>query len=154
MLRDAGRRRFDLIAAWNVDRLGRSMRGLIEFLEEIHAVGVELFLSQQGVDTTTPAGQALFGMLSVFASFERSILRERVVSGLEQARRRGVRLGRPPLDPATEQRIRRELELGRSISESARLAQVGTSTVKRVKRRMRAESLTDDAGTGRGATDA
>ena len=82
--------------AWSVDRLGRSLQDLVNFLCELHALKVDLFLKTQGIDTTTPSGKAMFGMLSVFADFERSIIQERVRAGLVRARREGKRLGRPP----------------------------------------------------------
>ncbi len=63
LLKDAARREFDLIAAWSVDRLGRSLQDLVAFLEEVHALGVNLYLHQQALDTTTPSGRAMFGML-------------------------------------------------------------------------------------------
>jgi DNA invertase Pin-like site-specific DNA recombinase len=82
--------------AWSVDRLGRSLQDLVAFLSELHALRVDLFLHQQGLDTTTPAGKAMFQMLGVFAEFERSIVAERVRAGLARARDEGTRLGRPP----------------------------------------------------------
>jgi Resolvase, N terminal domain len=82
--------------AWSVDRLSRSLQALVSFLGEIHANRVDLYLHVQGVDTTTPAGRALFQMLGVFAEFERSIIQERIHAGLARDRSKGVRLGRPP----------------------------------------------------------
>jgi hypothetical protein len=73
LLKDATRRRFDIIMAWSVDRLGRSLQDLVSFLGEVHAQGVDLYLDRQGVDTTTPGGKALFRMMAVFAEFERAI---------------------------------------------------------------------------------
>ena len=96
MCKAAVRKDFDLIAAWSVDRLGRSLQHLVTFLEELHAKDVGLYLHQQAVDTTTPAGRALFQMMGVFAEFERSMIQERVKAGLQRARRQGKRLGRPP----------------------------------------------------------
>jgi len=64
LLRDASRRRFDLIACWSVDRLGRSLQDLVGFLREVHSLGIDLYLHQQGLDTTTPAGTAMFQMLA------------------------------------------------------------------------------------------
>jgi DNA invertase Pin-like site-specific DNA recombinase len=78
LLKCVARREFDVIAAWSVDRLGRSLQQLVEFLGEIHGKRVDLYLHQQGVDTTTPAGKALFQMCGVFAEFERSMIQERV----------------------------------------------------------------------------
>jgi DNA invertase Pin-like site-specific DNA recombinase len=85
--RAATRREFDVVMAWNVDRLGRSLQDLVAFLSELHALKVDLFLHQQGLDTTTPAGKAMFQMLGVFAEFERSIIQERVRAGLARAAR-------------------------------------------------------------------
>jgi len=83
--------------AWSVDRLGRSLQDLAAFLAELHALGVDLFLHQQGLDTTTPAGKAMFQMMGVFAEFERSMIQERVRAGLRRARSEGKQLGRPKI---------------------------------------------------------
>src|SRR6185312_3773302 len=98
LVKDAIRRRFDVIAAWSVDRLGRSLQDLVAFLGDVHGAGVDLYLHQQAIDTTTPAGRAMFQMLGVFADFERSIIRERVIAGLERARAQGKQLGRRRVD--------------------------------------------------------
>jgi DNA invertase Pin-like site-specific DNA recombinase len=98
LCKDASRRQFDLIAAWSVDRLGRSLQDLVGFLTEIHALGVNLFLHQQGIDTSTPAGKALFQMMGVFAEFERAMIQDRVRAGLERAKAQGKVLGRPSTD--------------------------------------------------------
>jgi DNA invertase Pin-like site-specific DNA recombinase len=76
--KDVAARRFDLVMAWSVDRLGRSLQHLVGFLAELHALRIDLYLHQQRVDTTTPSGRALFGMMSVFAEFERAMIQERV----------------------------------------------------------------------------
>jgi DNA invertase Pin-like site-specific DNA recombinase len=99
LCRDAARRQFDVIMAWSVDRLGRSLQDLVGFLSEIHALGIDLFLHQQGLDTTTPAGKAMFQMMGVFAEFERAMIQERVRAGLARAKGEGKRLGRPPDSP-------------------------------------------------------
>jgi DNA invertase Pin-like site-specific DNA recombinase len=109
MCKDAARRRFDMVTAWSVDRLGRSLQNLVAFLSELHALGIDLFLHHQGVDTTTPAGKALFQMMGVFAEFERAMIRERVKSGLERAKAQGKRLGRPTIDASKEAVIREDL---------------------------------------------
>jgi DNA invertase Pin-like site-specific DNA recombinase len=87
---------FDIIAAWSVDRLGRSLTDLLGILQGLHDKGVDLFLHQQGLDTSTTAGKAMFQMLGVFAEFERGIIRERVNAGLARARANGIKLGRRP----------------------------------------------------------
>ena len=103
------RREFDMVMAWSVDRLGRSLQDLVGFLSELHALKIDLFLGQQGLDTTTPAGKAMFQMMGVFAEFERAMIQERVRAGLARARSEGKRLGRPPIAPALEKRIREAL---------------------------------------------
>jgi DNA invertase Pin-like site-specific DNA recombinase len=100
LLKDAIRRRFDLVAVWSVDRLGRSLPDLVHFMGELHRLGLDLYLHTQGLDTTTPGGRAMFGMLGVFAEFERAILQERVKAGLARARAEGRRLGRPRIGAA------------------------------------------------------
>ena len=89
MCRDASRRQFDVVMAWSVDRLGRSLQDLVGFLGELHALGIDLFLHQQGLDTTTPAGKAMFQMMGVFAEFERAMIQERVRAGLARAKDAG-----------------------------------------------------------------
>ena len=105
MCRDAAKRQFDVVMAWSVDRLGRSLQDLVGFLSELHALRIDLFLHQQGLDTTTPAGKAMFQMMGVFAEFERSIIQERVRAGLARARSEGKQLGRPRLAPELEKQI-------------------------------------------------
>src|SRR5262249_15550221 len=77
LLKGVSKRDFNMVAAWSVDRLGRSLQNLISLLGELHAKRVDLYLHQQGLDTSTPAGRAMFQMMGVFAEFERAILRER-----------------------------------------------------------------------------
>ena len=101
MLKDAVRGKYDILAVWAVDRLGRSLQDLVSSLNELHGAGVDLFLHQQAIDTTTPSGRAMFGMLGVFAEFERSMIQERVRAGLARARAQGVTLGRREGSDAT-----------------------------------------------------
>lgn len=134
LLKDAARRRFDLIAAWSVDRLGRSLQHLVGFLEDVHQLGVDLYLHQQGIDTTTPAGKALFQMLGVFAEFERAMIRERVHAGLNRARAQGKRLGRPTIEADTAAAITAALRAGGAgLHKIAKAHGVGVSTVQRLK---------------------
>ena len=124
--------------AWSVDRLGRSLQDLVNFLSELHALKVDLFLKTQGIDTTTPSGKAMFGMLSVFADFERSIIQERVRAGLVRARREGKRLGRPPpMKDMLKQRIVAALKApGRTdgVRKIAKRFGVNPSTVQAISR--------------------
>jgi DNA invertase Pin-like site-specific DNA recombinase len=132
LCRDAARREFDMVMAWSVDRLGRSLQDLVGFLSELHALKIDLFLRQQGLDTTTPAGKAMFQMLGVFAEFERSIIQERVRAGLQRAKREGKRLGRPPIADKLAERIRAALAGGMSVRKTAAKFDVNPSTVQRV----------------------
>jgi DNA invertase Pin-like site-specific DNA recombinase len=106
---DATRRRFDLVMAWSVDRLGRSLKDLLVFLGELQGAGVELFLYQQAVDTTTPAGRAMFQMLGVFAEFERSMIVERVRSGMAKARANGTKSGKAIGRPRISDKVRQDI---------------------------------------------
>jgi DNA invertase Pin-like site-specific DNA recombinase len=134
----AVRREFDVVMAWNVDRLGRSLQDLVGFLGQLHAAGVDLFLHQQGLDTTTPGGKAMFQMLGVFAEFERSIIQERVRAGLRRAVSEGKQLGRPRLAADLERRISVALkarkETGDSVRKIAARFGVDPSTVQRISR--------------------
>jgi DNA invertase Pin-like site-specific DNA recombinase len=132
MMRDATRRLFDTIAAWSVDRLGRSLQDLVATLSEIHTLGIGLYLHRQALDTATPAGRAMFQMLAVFSEFEREIIRERVNAGLARAKAAGTRLGRKPLGPEIETRIRELAAEGVGKVKIGRTLGVGTSVVQRV----------------------
>ena len=129
----AARREIDIVMAWSVDRLGRSLQDLVSFLSEIHAAGVDLFLHQQGLDTTTPAGKALFQMMGVFAEFERSMIQERVRAGLRRAKDDGRKLGRPRIARQLEERILAALKAGETIRGVADKFDVNPSTVQRIK---------------------
>ena len=134
LCRDATKRQFDMVMAWSVDRLGRSLQDLIGFLSEIHAVRIDLYLHQQGLDTTTPAGKAMFQMMGVFSEFERAMIQERVRAGLRRAKAEGKRLGRPRIDSTTEAAIRKSLAAGMGIGKAARTHGVGTAVAQRIKR--------------------
>ena len=128
----------DIVAAFAVDRLGRSLPDLVAFLSEIQARGCDLYLHQQALDTSTPAGRMLFQMLGVFAEFERTIIASRVIAGQARARANGVKFGRPPLAPIRLEKVRKALADGRSIRSVAKSTGVSTATVQRVKRSMAA----------------
>jgi DNA invertase Pin-like site-specific DNA recombinase len=128
LLKGVARREFDLIAAWSVCRLGRSLQDLIGFLAEIQARGVDLYLHQQALDTSTPSGRAMFQLLGVFAEFERAMIRSRVVAGLNRVRGK-KRLGRPPMAESKVEEIRRVLMSGNGIRETARATGASTTTV-------------------------
>lgn len=132
LLKGVVRHEFDMVAAWSVDRLGRSLQDLVAFLGELQGAGVDLFLHQQGLDTSTPAGRAMFQMLGVFAEFERSMIVARVHAGLKRARKEGKRLGRPTTDK--EAKVRAALKSGMSMNAVMRKYRVGSSAVQRIAR--------------------
>jgi DNA invertase Pin-like site-specific DNA recombinase len=137
LCKDATRREFDVVLAWSVDRLGRSLQDLVGFLSEIHTAGVDLYLHVQGLDTSTPAGKAMFQMLGVFAEFERSLIRERVLAGLARARKHGTKTGNPlgrpkQLDAAAEAAIREARVSGLSFRKTAERFGVSLAAVQRV----------------------
>lgn len=139
LLTDAMRRKHDVIMSWSVDRLGRSLQHLLGFLEEINAKGIDLYLHQQGIDTTTPAGRAMFQMCGVFAEFERAIIRERIKAGLARVKRTrktktGNPVGRPRIAIAKEREIKNLREEGIAILKIAERVGVGSATVQRVLR--------------------
>jgi len=135
LLKAVARREIDLVASWSVDRLGRSLQDLVGFLHEINAKGVDLYLHQQALDTSTPSGRAMFQMLGVFAEFERCMISERVRASLARARLT-KKLGRPSLPPITVQKIERTLNSGLSIAATAKRHKVGVGTVHRIKVKM------------------
>jgi DNA invertase Pin-like site-specific DNA recombinase len=108
--KDATRKKFDVVMAWSVDRLGRSLQDLMHFLAHLHAKQIGLYLHQQGLDTTTPSGKAMFQMCGVFAEFERAMIRERIFAGMARANAKGTKsgraIGRPQIKPAVAQAIR------------------------------------------------
>jgi len=132
LLKGAVRREFDLVAAWSVDRLGRSLQDLISFLQELHGAGVDLYLHQQALDTTTPSGKAMFQMMGVFAEFERSMISERVKSGLARAKSNGKILGRPKVSGECEAQILELRKEGIGMIKIGKQLGIGTSTVQRV----------------------
>ena len=150
LLKDANRRRFDVVMAWAIDRLGRSLVDLLGSIQHLEAVGVDLYLDQQSIDTTTPAGKLLFQMTGAFAEFERSMIRQRVRAGLSvikakierdgkfvsKAGRVRKRLGRPGAEADKLDWARRELAKGTGIIKTAKLTGLGTGTVHKLRREM------------------
>ena len=135
MMKDSIKKKFDVVMVSSIDRLGRSLQHLIEILNDLQSKSVELFMLKQSIDTTTPSGKMMFSVISAFAEFERSIIRERVMSGLANAKAKGKILGRKTnLTPATEKRIIDMKSSGASIRKIASECSVGTQTVYTVLR--------------------
>jgi DNA invertase Pin-like site-specific DNA recombinase len=132
LLKDATRAKFDVVLAWSVDRLGRSLKDLLAFLDELHGVGCDLYLHQQGIDTTTPTGRAMFQMVGVFAEFERTMIQERVKAGIERARKQGKILGRPGVTERKKSLVRELKGSGKTVRSIARETKLGVGTVHRI----------------------
>lgn len=135
LLKAATRREFDLVAVWSIDRLGRSLQHLVETVNELRAVGVDLYIHQQALDTSTPSGKLSFSVFGALAEYERELIRERVRSGLERARQSGITLGRPT--NATDEaktKIRELRSQGVAIRRIAAQMRVGPSTVYKILR--------------------
>ena len=137
LCKGAVRRDFDVIIAWSVDRLGRSLQHLVTFLGEIHSKGVDLYLHQQGIDTTTPAGKAMFQMCGVFAEFERAMIQERVKAGLARARSQGKILGRPKVSNNVEKAVLAARASGTGKRKISKQLGIGVSTVNRILTELR-----------------
>jgi DNA invertase Pin-like site-specific DNA recombinase len=137
LCKDAARRQFDMVMAWSVDRLGQSLQDLVGFLSGIHALDIDLYLHQQGLDSTTPRGRALFEMMGVFSEFERAMIQERVRAGLRRAKAEGKTLGRPKIDATKETAVRQALAKGdKGMRKIAAECGVATGTVQRIAAEM------------------
>ncbi len=146
MLKAATRREFDMVAAWSVDRLGRSLQHLVNGLNDLKDVGVELYLHKQGLDTTTTTGKAMFGMLSVFAEFERDLIRERVRAGMKVAKSEQASgkerlhkngrvkkpIGRPRVGTEMERKVLKLRADKWGVNRIARELGIGSGTVRRI----------------------
>jgi DNA invertase Pin-like site-specific DNA recombinase len=128
MLKDANRRGFDLIMAWSIDRLGRSLIDLLHTVQSLEACGIDLYLDQQNIDTTTPTGKLMFQITGAFAEFERAMIRERVKLGLKRAVAQGKHLGRPSISIELERKAPRELRKGSGILKVAKMVRPGPFT--------------------------
>jgi len=122
----------DTFAVYKLDRLARSTRELYELTDDMSERGVEFVSLSDSLDTTTPAGEAMFGMLAVFAQFERSIIRERTRAGLESAKKRGRIGGRPKIDEKIKRQVVALFEAGESANDIAKEYGMGRSTVYKI----------------------
>jgi DNA invertase Pin-like site-specific DNA recombinase len=143
-----------VVMAWAIDRLGRSLIDLLGTIEHLQEVGVDLYLDQQRIDTTTPTGKLLFQITGAFAEFERSMIRQRIRAGLSvikdklardgkfesKAGKLRRRLGRPGVKPEKLERARLELAKGIGIIKVAKTVGLGVGTVHRLKREIGAHA--------------
>jgi DNA invertase Pin-like site-specific DNA recombinase len=132
MLKDASRRKFDILATWAIDRLGRSLSDLLATMQHLGACGVGLYIDQQNIDTTTPAGKLMFAMVGAFAEFERSMIVSRVNAGLRRAVAAGVVLGRPKMPEAKADKARKALKAGATMIEAAKASGLSVGSVHKI----------------------
>jgi len=131
LMADARRRRFDVVACVKLDRLARSIHHLTSLAQEFQALGVDLIVLDQAIDTSTPAGRLLFHVLGSIAEFERDLIRERTVAGMRAAKRRGAKIGRPRTALSRSQ-VAAAAESGRSLAEVARVLGTSRATARRL----------------------
>ena len=127
------RREIDLIMSWSIDRLGRSIQDLVGFMKEIQATGVGLYIHQQAINTSTPAGRMIFGIFSALGEYERELIRERINAGLARAKAEGKKLGRPSnVNDSVKTSVRILREKGYSIHHIARELRIGVGTTSKI----------------------
>ena len=135
MMKDSTKRKFDVVMVWSIDRLGRSLQNLMEILNDLKSKNIDLYMDQQAIDTTTPTGSLMFAMIGAFSEFEREMIRERVVSGLDNARKKGRIGGRPSnLTDEIRSKILEMKVAGGSIRKIKDECSVGTATIYKVLR--------------------
>ena len=135
MMKDSTKRKFDVVMVWSIDRLGRSLQNLMEILNDLKSKNIDLYMDQQAIDTTTPTGSLMFAMIGAFSQFEREMIRERVISGLDNAPKKGRIGGRPSnLTDEIRSKIVELKGAGISIRKIMDECSVGTATVYKVLR--------------------
>jgi len=127
----ARKRKIDTLLVWRFDRFARSLAHLVNSLEELRRLGVDFVSYQESVDTSTPQGRMVFGVMASLAEFERALIQERIKAGVRRAQTQGKRLGRPKtsVDPARAHQLRQE---GRSLRQIASVLSIGKGTVERL----------------------
>jgi DNA invertase Pin-like site-specific DNA recombinase len=133
MLNDAQRGKFDVVMAWAIDRIGRSLVDLLNTIEGLKACGVDLYLDQQSIDTTTPSGKLMLQMTGAFAEFERAMIQARIHAGLTRAKANGKKLGRPLNDAAAVDKALLALDEGMGINRVAKLVGLSNGKVAGLK---------------------
>ena len=129
---DVRKRKTDVVLVWKFDRFARSTRELINALEEFNNLGVDFISYKENIDTCTPTGKILFTMISAFAEFERAIIRERVIAGMEKAKARGARIGRPKIPPFTTEKVLEMRERGSSYKEIIKKLKISKSVYYKI----------------------
>ena len=127
------RKEVDVVMAWSIDRLGRSIQHLTSFMSEVQAVGVDLYIHQQAINTATPAGRMVFGIFSALGEYERELIRERINAGLSRAKAQGKKLGRPSnVNDSVRTSVKMLREKGHSIHTIAKQLHIGVGTTQKI----------------------
>ena len=127
------RKEIDVVMAWSIDRIGRSIQHLVSFMTEVQWAGVDLYIHQQAINTATPAGRMVFGIFSALGEYERELIRERINAGLARARAQGKKLGRPSnVNESVIISVRLLREKGHSIHSIARQLRIGVGTTQKI----------------------
>ena len=137
LLKDANRKLFDGILIWDISRAGRSLKNLVSFLEDIQSKDIDLYIHNSGISTDTPSGKMMFQMVSVFAEFEANIIRDRVISGMDRAKKFGTksgkRIGRPSnVNGSTEAAVVALRDSGYSLNKISRELSIGSGTIYKI----------------------
>jgi DNA invertase Pin-like site-specific DNA recombinase len=144
LMNDARKRNFDVVLVWKFDRFARSVKHLVDSLEEFRVLGIDFISYTESVDTTTPTGQLLFHIMGAVAQFERDLIAERVRAGIAHARALGKRIGRPRAEiDVTE--VRTQRAQGKSLRQIARALDVPVSRVRRTLAADAAKAMTATA---------
>jgi len=135
LLKRSIRREFDVVMVWSICRIGRSIQHLVSFMNEIQSVGVDLYINQQAIDTSTSSGRMIFGIFSALGEYERELMRERIIAGQKRAVAQGVKIGRPSkMNEAVRTSVRMLREKGIGIKEISKKLEIGVGTVYSVLR--------------------
>ncbi len=132
ILKLARRREVDVVIVWKLDRWGRSTSDVVSSLEELRELGIKFVSITEALDFTTASGRAMSSLLSVFAEFERELIRERVKAGLYMAKERGVKLGRPSVIKGRESEIRAFYKKSKNVSQTALKFNVSRRSINRI----------------------
>ena len=130
MMADAKKRKFDVLLVYKLDRLSRSLKDLIMTLDDLKSMGIDFISYDNGLDTTTPTGRLIFNVVGAVAEFEKDIIRERVRAGLENAKRKGKRLGRPPVSSRLVDEAKKLRSEGMSVRQIGKRLGIPESTVR------------------------
>ncbi len=140
MMDDARKRKFDTVLVWKFDRFARSTKHLITALEEFKSLGIDFISYSENIDTSSPMGKAMFTIVGAIAELERSLIVERVKSGLEAAKKRGKKLGRPGMK-ADPEKLKELLSRGQSINAAAKRLGIPTTTAYRLAKNLEVSGM-------------